>query len=140
MAMPDHAFGISLQNIKSALHTTIRDSRSIILQNLHRKYAAYPAVRLKKRCTGRIFYRIFALVSFIIVIIQFFSYLCNCYDILCHTQTYLKSVFALSFNRKSPIFQTQESSQKTLMLVAYPLPRQGVSISDKAWERTDVAF
>lgn len=27
-----------------------------------------------------------------------------------------------------------ESSQRALMLVAYPLPTSGVSISDKAWE------
>ncbi len=29
-----------------------------------------------------------------------------------------------------------ESSQRALMLVAYPLPTSGVSISDKAWEWT----
>ncbi len=30
----------------------------------------------------------------------------------------------------------EKSSQRTLMLVVYPLPGKGVSISDKAWEWT----
>ena len=49
-----------------------------------------------------------------------------------------KRFFALSFSRKSPIFKTtkEKAVNKSAHACRISTPRQGVSISDMAWEWT----
>lgn len=78
-------------------------------------------------------------VVYILIMDLYFSDRNNIFAVhMKNVLTYCKKRFVLYPLREIANFNTEkdECSQRTLMLVVYPLPDKGTSIFDKAWEWT----